>query len=71
MAQEKKAIDVGDEIAEILLKWRPDIVGEDVASAIMYALEHYSETIEEGSEVGMGSCLFKLQAMVENRIMSL
>ena len=71
MAQEKKAIDVGDEIAGILLEWRPDIVGEDVASAIMYALEHYSIEVEGSSESGMGSCLFKLQAMVENRIRGL
>ena len=71
MAKEKKAIDVGEEIADLLAEWRPQINGEDVASAIIYALEHYSVELEGGSESGMSGCLFRLRAKVDQRIREL
>ena len=71
MAQDKKAIDIGHEMAELLAQWRPEINGEDIASAVMHALERYSITLEGGSESGIRSCLFSLKDKVESRIRSL
>ena len=71
MAQQKQPIDVGEEIAQLLMQWRPQIDGEDVASAIMYALEHYSVELDGASESGLESCLFKLNEKVEQRIKGL
>ena len=71
MAQQKDDLQVGHEIADLLHQWRPEINGEDVAGAIMIALERYSITVEGGSEHGMRSCLFKLKDMVETRIRGL
>ena len=71
MAQHKRAIDVGHAMAELLLEWRPNMDGEDVASAIMHALERYSIELEGPGETGMRTCLFRLKAKVNERIMSL
>ena len=71
MTQQKKPIDIGHEMADLLIEWRPDINGEDVACAIMHALEHYSVTLEGASESGMGSCLYRLRDMVDQRIRSI
>ena len=71
MAQEKKAIDVGHEMGDILIEWRPTINGEDVASAIIHALLHYSIELEGGSESGMSSCLFRLKAKIDEQIRSI
>lgn len=71
LAQDKQAIDVGHEMAKLLVEWRPDISGEDVASAIMHTLEHYSITLEGASESGMRSCLFRLRDKIDQRIKSL
>lgn len=69
--QEKEAIDVGDEMANLLLAWRPEMNGEDVASAIMHALERYSITIEGSGESGLRSCLYALKEKSDNRIRSI
>ena len=71
MAQEEKAIDIGHEMAELLVQWRPEMNGEDVARAVMHALERYSMSLEGSGESGIRSCLFNLKDMVESRIRSL
>lgn len=63
----KEAIDVGYEMARLLLEWRPEMSGEDVASAIMHALERYSIELEGPGETGLRVCLFKLREMIEER----
>lgn len=52
MAQEEKAIDIGHEMAELLVQWRPEMNGEDVARAVMHALERYSMSLEGSGESG-------------------
>ena len=73
MAQEKKAIDVGHEMGDILIEWRnQQLMDEDVASAIIHALLHYSIELEGGSESGMSSCLFaRLKAKIDEQIRSI
>ena len=71
MEKEKKAIDVGHEMADLLLAWRPEMNCQDVTSAIMHALERYSIEIEGPGETGLRTCLFELNNNIENRIMSI
>ena len=71
MAQEEKAIDVGHEMAELLVQWQPEMNGEDVARAVMHALERYSISLEGSGESGILSCMFNLKDVVESRIRSL
>ena len=42
----KRPIDVGHEIAKILLEWRPERNADDVAGAIIHALFSYTKTID-------------------------
>ena len=42
MAEVKTAMDVGYEMADLLLAWQHGMSHEDVADAIMYALQRYS-----------------------------
>ena len=56
--KEKEAIDVGHKMSQVLLEWRPEMNAEDIASAIMHALEDYSTTIEGSGESGLRACLF-------------
>jgi hypothetical protein len=67
----KQAIDVGHEMAALLREWRPKIKGEDVAEAIIHALERYSIDIEGPRELGLMSCLTKLQIKMEERLRSI
>ena len=69
--KEKKAIDVGHEMAQVLLEWRPEMNGEVIASAIMHALERYSINIEGPGESGLSTCLFALKEKIDNRIRSI
>lgn len=72
MATEKQeAIDIGHDMADLLLAWRPGFGSSDVASAIMYALEHYSIQIEGSGETGLRTCLFLLKDKIDQRIMSI
>ena len=64
---DKEAIDVGHEIAELLLAWRPEMSAEDVADAIMHALERYSIEIEGPGEIGLRSCLYRLSEGIAAR----
>ena len=63
----KEAIDVGYEIAALLLAWRPETNSEDVSTAIMHALERYSIEIEGSGEAGLRGCLQSLNAKIEER----
>lgn len=68
---ERKPIDIGREIAELLIAWRPEIDGEDVASAIMHALERYSIQIEGGAEGGLRWCLNELGPKIQERLQAI
>ena len=68
---EKKAIDVGHEMADLLLAWRPELSSGDVASAVMHALERYSIQLEGSRESGLRGCLFELKDRIDKRIMSI
>ena len=72
MADERKAIDVGHEMADVLLKWRPNIgsATDDVASALMHAMEWYSTESEQVSESGLRALVFKVKDGINMRIMS-
>ncbi len=50
MAQDKKAIDIGHEMAELLVQRRPEMNGKDVASTTMHALERYAISLEGSGE---------------------
>ena len=67
----KEAIDVGYEMARLLLEWRPEMSGEDVASAIMHALERYSIELEGSGESGLRGCLYSLRESIDKRMMSI
>ena len=71
MAKGKEAIDVGHEITDLLLEWRPKMNCQDVASTIMHALERYSITLEGSGESGLRSCLYELDKKINNRIRSI
>ena len=67
---DKEAIDVGQDIAKILLDWRPGMNYDDVTEAIMHALESASIQVEGGSEAKMKACVFELRRKLEERTMS-
>ena len=69
MTTEKQAIDIGHDMADLLLAWRPQFSSSDVASAIMHALEHYSVELEGPGETGLRTCLFQLKDKIDHRIM--
>ena len=60
MSEERTAVDVGRDMGDLLILWQPDMDGEQVASAIMSALEHYSSDREGPRETGLCGCLFAL-----------
>lgn len=69
--EKQRAIDIGHDMANLLLAWRPEFSSEDVASAIMYALERYSIEIEGSGETSLRTCLFLLRDKIDHRIMSI
>ena len=71
MSQEQTALHVGHEMGELLLPWRPEMSPEDVSSATMHALEHYSIQLERPRECGIMACLYKLKRMIDERLMSI
>ena len=73
MATDKKAIDVGHDIADLLLAWRPNRRGssEDVALAIMYALERYSIEVEGPGETLLRGSLVELRDGIDRRLMAI
>ena len=71
MREEKKAIDVGHEMAHLLLEWRPEMSPRDVATAIMHSLEKYSIELEGPGETGLRSCLYELRGQGDKRLRSI
>ena len=67
MSEEREAIDVGHEMADLLLAWRPEMNPTDVVDAIMHALERYSTRIEGPGELGLASCIRKLKKALDDR----
>ena len=67
MSEEREAIDVGQEMADLLLAWRPEMNSTDVVDAIMHALERYSIEIEGSGELGLASCIRKLEKELDDR----
>ena len=63
----KNHADVGKEMGDLLLAWRPKMSPEDVADALMSALEFYSMGLEGPSEVGLRSGLYRLTDRIEAR----
>ena len=71
MAKQREAIDVGHEMADLLLEWRPKMSPDDVVDAIMHALERYSIELEGPGESGLLRCLRLLEENIEERIRSI
>ena len=67
MPDEKTAQDIGGEIASLLMEWRPEMDSQDVASAIMSALEQSSIKLEGGSEGRLLGWLNVLEEAVQRR----
>ena len=65
--QDKEAIDVGYEIAKLLLDWRPEMGHEDVATAIMQPLERYSIDNQNSNESELRTIFGYLERMIEER----
>ena len=55
----------------MLQAWRPDMDSEDVASALMHALEWYSINVEGPGETKLRGCLYELQEKVKARMMAI
>ena len=68
---EKNAMAVGHKITELLQAWRPDMDSEDVASALMHAMEWYSINVEGPGETKLRGCLYELQEKVKARMMAI
>lgn len=47
---EKTAMDIGGDIAALLLAWRPDIGSDDLANALIHAVHKCSVALEGASE---------------------
>ena len=67
----KKAVDVGHEMAGLLIEWRPQMAPQDIATAIMSALERYSIKLEGSEENGLSSCMQELEDAMNKRRMSI
>ena len=71
MAQDKKAIDVGHEVADILIGWRPsEGYAEDIASAVMCALERYNIEVAPDLESELRTIFVYLDRQMDERRMS-
>ena len=68
MAKGQDAMDVGYEMADLLLAWRHGMSHEDVADAIMYALQRYSWDARSPGWIGLSGCLFMLQEKIRCRL---
>ena len=68
MAQDKKSIDMGREIAAILAEWRPQEGSTaDIADAVMSALERYNMTVAPTMESELRTIFVYLQEKMEYR----
>ena len=67
-ANGKRPIDVGREIAAILTRWRPEEgSAEDVASAIMHALERYNINVAPSMESELRTIFVRLSKLMDER----
>lgn len=62
---------VGFEIATLLQSWRPTMSPEEVASALMHALERYSIEVEWPSGSGLSACMSLSKKLIDERRMSI
>ncbi len=69
----KEPIDVGHDVGDLLIAWRPNIKrsGKDVSAAIMHALEHYSIEREGSEESGLSAIIHYLSKDLEARYRSI
>ena len=69
----KEPIEVGHEIADLLIAWRPSAKqsGKEISDAIIFALEHYSIESEGAREIGLRSILQHLRQQIEWRYQSI
>ena len=63
----KEPVDIGKEMANLLVEWRPQMAPQDIAKAIMHALERYSIELEGSGESGLSSCMYELENKLEER----
>ena len=68
MAQDKKPMDVGHQIADILTDWRPNEGSqEDIADAIMHALERYNINVAPTMESELRTIFVFLEHKMDER----
>ena len=66
----KNSMEVGHELADILVDWHGSVAKptpEDLARAIMHALERFSTTAEGTKESYLGGILYSLDHKIEER----
>ena len=69
---DKASRDIGLEIANSFTEWRPEKgAGDEIASAIMTALERYSIKLEGSGESNLSSCLYELRRRIDERLRSI
>ena len=68
---ESKSLDVGHVMANQLVAWRPAMSAEDVARALMHAMERYSIQTEGPAESGLREIIGHLQDQMEERLRSM
>lgn len=72
MAEEKTAFDVGGEIGAILTQWRPEEGGtEDIADAVMAALERYNTNVAPDLESELRTIFVYLDQRMKERLRSM
>lgn len=68
---ESNALQVGHVMANQLVTWRPTMSPEDVAGALMHAMERYSIQTEGPGESGLRGIISHLQDQMEGRLRSM
>ena len=63
-----KAIEIGHLMANHLLAWRPAMASEDVALALMHAMERYSIKTQGPDESGLRGIINHLQEALPKRL---
>ena len=71
MSEDERAMDVGQEIANLLLILEPKMEPEDIVGALMHALERYSIELEGASESELSQCIHELRERLDNRLRSI
>ena len=72
MAQDKKPFEVGHDISDILVDWRPQEGStEDIADAVMDALEQYNLAVAETMESELRTIFVYLDQKMKERLRSM